>query len=108
MRQFNKQILYTGLVLGVILIFIPYLIYFEWVKEITVQNTGEEGINFLINTPVVIGSLLVGYTASMLFIKKDKTSRYVAALVIALASYQISFALLYVFNTLTMIPVGPI
>ena len=108
MKQFNKQILYTGLVLGVILIFTPYLIYFEWIKELIIQNVDEEGVGFLINAPVVIGSLVVGYTASKLFIKKDKISRYVAALVITLVCYQISHALLYVFNTITMIPLGPI
>ena len=108
MKHSNDQILYIGLALGAVLIFTPYLIYFEWVKEIIIQTNAEDSVGFLINAPVVIGSMIVGYTASELFIKKDKTSRYVAALVIALACYQISFALLYVFNTLTMIPVGPI
>lgn len=108
MKQPNKQLLYLGLALGVALIFTPYFIYIEWVKELIIQTNAEDSVGFLINTPVVIGSLLVGYTASMLFIKKDGVVRYIAAVVIALASYQISHVLLYVFNTITMMPLGPI
>ncbi len=107
----RKLLTHVGLpvALGIILNLLPFLLLAESFRQRFFAAGSESSTNTIINMLSIAGSLVVGIALSMYYLRnRHILLRILAAVIIAIVFSRLMAIVIGIYNTVTMMPLGPI
>lgn len=108
-KQNLQKRIKVSFIIGLTLCALSFLLVPDTLRQSLFSALPGETIVVLINIFQIIGSLLIGISIAMYYLRKTKVIfRIMAALLIAFIVYQLIAIVLNLYNIITMIPLGPV